>query len=188
MIDPMFGFVFTTALLVTGLVLAAASTGVAIAAAQSQARAAEDIGEYNAEVARNNAQAARDQSQFQADRIRDRARRTKGAQRAAYSKSGVELSGTVEDVMFDSAIEFELEAISALYKGTVASNSQTAQSEMFKLKGEAARTQGNFAIAGSILGGLSQATSLSSNYTNAQALSNVSKPPANPTFQGGPTV
>jgi hypothetical protein len=162
--------VATTTLIAIAAVSTAASlaaTGVAVHGQIQQGKAQKQIADYNAKVARNNAIAARQQAQFEADRIRDKARRLAGSQRAAFSKSGIELSGSVNDVMFDSAIELELDALSAIYKGEVAGNNQTAQAEIFKMRGDAAKTGSQLAAAGTAIGGIGDAGSQAVGTINA---------------------
>lgn len=90
-------------------------------------------GEYNAAIAGNNAvilenaaivsmqdaQRSRQQSQYEADRIRDINKRFKGRQIAAIAKSGILLEGTPSDVIFDSAIQGELDALASEYIGNI---------------------------------------------------------------------
>jgi hypothetical protein len=122
----------------------AASTYVAVSSAQSAAHSASTIGDLNARATlqhgEENAQAAQAQGESQAQiaerqataqlqqaqtealAIRRNNERVRGTQRVAFLKSGVTLSGSAQDVIYDSAIEGELEALNATYKGNVAYN------------------------------------------------------------------
>lgn len=77
------------------------------------------ISEANSQISKNNATAAIQQSRYNAQRIRERNRRLKGKQIAGFSKSGVQIEGTPEAVILDSAIQGELEALLALYQGSI---------------------------------------------------------------------
>jgi hypothetical protein len=90
--------------------------------------------------------------------IRGQSRRLAGAQRARFAAAGIDLSGSAVDVQYDSAIQYETDALNQIYLG----NQQVAD----------LRTQGNFAYkdglnkfissgfsaGGSILGGMGQAS------------------------------
>jgi len=124
---------------------------------ESNAQYAADVAKRNSELARNNAiaaeqsaQAARSTAQYRADRLRERNHRLGGAQRARIAKSGVDIEGgTAQDVMYDSAVQGELDALSAIYTGNVTANrfateARTAryQSEFLRHKGATLLTQG----------------------------------------------
>lgn len=87
-----------------------------------QAKAEKQAAEYNAQVARNNATAATQQADYNAGRTREQALRSMGSQRAAYAKSGVDISGTALDVGLDSAVSVELDALAQQYQGKLATN------------------------------------------------------------------
>lgn len=62
-----------------------------------------------AEMQRRQAAVEQTTGAYQADRKREEVQRALGAQRAAYSGSGVALSGTAADVIQDSATEGEMD-------------------------------------------------------------------------------
>jgi hypothetical protein len=86
------------------------------------AQAALQQGESQAQIAQRQATASLQQAQTEALAIRRQNERVRGSQRVAFLKSGVTLSGSAQDVIYDSAIEGELEALNAEYRGTVAYN------------------------------------------------------------------
>jgi hypothetical protein len=93
------------------------------------------------------------QGQVAANRIRARSRRMAGTQRAQFAARGVELTDSAVDVQFDSASQFEVEAMDKIWRANRgAANLRT--------KGNAARKSGKnqlissgFSAAGTILGG-----------------------------------
>ncbi len=146
----------TEALIALAAVSVAASlagTGVAVAGAQQQAKAAEDVAKFNAKIAENDALAATQQAQAEATQIRRKNRLLSGQQRAAYGKAGVDLS-SLDDVYADTGAQGELEALSALYAGERAASYNQSRSVSARYGGSQARTAGNYAVAGSLIGGL----------------------------------
>jgi len=116
--------------------------------AENSARLAQAVGEgqaanikvtadYQAAVAKNNAilakndaiiatqsaQLARDNSVYSADRLRKRNRLLRGAQIAKAGAASVTISGSVADVVFDSALEGELNVLNELYIGGIQATS-----------------------------------------------------------------
>lgn len=73
--------------------------------------------EYNARIQRENAKIARQQAAAEAERIQMMSRKVQGAARAAYGASGVALEGSPMEVLRDSAIEAELDVLTAKYQG-----------------------------------------------------------------------
>jgi hypothetical protein len=80
--------------------------------------------ELNAGIARNNAimaqqdaKSSRQRMRFDVDRADRRNRMLAGSQRAAVAKAGVTIEGTPADVMFDSALQGEIEELATIYMG-----------------------------------------------------------------------
>ncbi len=89
---------------------------------EENAQAAEQQGESQAQVAQRQAATQFQQAQAEALAIRRQNDRIRGTQRVAFLKSGVTLSGSAQDVIYDSAIEGELEALNTTYRGSVSSS------------------------------------------------------------------
>lgn len=85
----------------------------------------------NAKLAEDNATLSREQSINDADRIRQINRRLVGAQKAAYAKSGVTLEGTPDDVIYDSSLQGELDALLTSYKGDIEASRAMYQQRSF---------------------------------------------------------
>ena len=88
---------------------------------EENAQAALQQGEAQAQLAEKQALASRLQADAEAISIRRQNQRVQGTQRVSYLKSGVTLSGSAADVIYDSAIEGELDALNAQYRGRMAS-------------------------------------------------------------------
>lgn len=95
---------------------AAFSQGTAEAAGyEMQAQAAD----YQARVADINAQASAQQYSAEEERVRRESRQVMGAQRAAIAQSGVGFGGSSQDVMRQSSIQAELDALNIRYAGSL---------------------------------------------------------------------
>lgn len=127
-----------TGLLVGALVASAAGTAVSMVGQAEAADAQKKAADYNAQVAQNNAIAAQQESAYEAARIRDKNRRVLASATAAQAKNGVVLSGSSSDVLYDSSVQGELDAMAALYTGKVSSNAAMAESRLQKMKADAA--------------------------------------------------
>jgi hypothetical protein len=103
---------------------------------EENAQAAENQGESQARIAERQATASLQQAQTEALAIRRQNERVRGTQRVSFLKSGVTLSGSAQDVMYDSAIEGELEALAAEYRGKVAYNVNQDEAAYARSQGE----------------------------------------------------
>jgi hypothetical protein len=126
--------VTTTTLLVAAIVVAVVAAGAGSYSAYASAQAQKDAANYNQAVAKNNAATAANQAQYAADRVRERNRRMLGEQRAAMLKSGVTLSGSGQDVAFDSSVQGEMDVLSAIYTGKISQGYSESQARMFGLQ------------------------------------------------------
>lgn len=83
---------------------------------------------HNAAVAAENAAISqREQAKYNAEKIRQRNRRLLGQQTAGYAKAGVDLAGSPEDVIYDSALQGEMDALMAIYTGDMAAHAYFAE-------------------------------------------------------------
>ena len=142
-----------------GLALTAIGTGVAAYSAKAQGDAADDAAKYNAKVAENDAITARQQADFERNRLRKQHLRVLGRQRAAFAKSGTDLTGSAVDVMYDSALEGEMDELLVLYGGSLAAGNRQAAAQLARAEGRNARTSGYLNAAGTILSGTGRAAS-----------------------------
>ena len=151
------------------VVAALAATGIGAYSAIAQGQAAEDAAKYNAKVNENNARSAEYQAQAEAQQVRRRNAAILGRQRAVLSKSGVTLSGSAEDLMYDSAVQGELEALNVLYAGNVQSGYYQSRARLSRFEGANARTAGYYGAASSVLSGASSAASSYARYGTSYA-------------------
>jgi len=137
-------------------IVAVAGAGVGAYSAVQQGKAQESAEKYNAAVSRNNAQMASDKASFEANRVRKRNLLLRGRQRAAFAKSGVDLSGSPEDVLFDSDIEGQLDLLAVKYTGEVTSRAHAGQAELHRSAGRNAISNSYLNAGGAILSGAGQ--------------------------------
>jgi hypothetical protein len=155
--EPLLGVVTTTTAIVIAAVSAAsalASGAMAAVSAKQQGEAAEEAAKYNNAIAQNDAIAAQNAAAFEARQIRRKNMLRMGAQRAAVGQSGVSLDAgsSFDDVMFDSAIQGELEAQAAIYSGAMRSQSALASGQMALWEGKQARRAAGIGMASSAIG------------------------------------
>lgn len=163
-----------TAVNIAGAAIAttvAASIASPAIASHKAAGIAEDEATYNAAVARNNAltsmrdaEISATAGQLEGDRIRSRSRRNADSQVAASAASGLQIQGSVNDVLLDSYIQGEQDALLAEYQGTNAAHRSGAQAGNFFNQGtqldsraKNARSTGDLNVTSSILGGVAKA-------------------------------
>lgn len=123
--------------------LAAVSTGVGVAAAVEQGKAAEAAGKRQQQLADANAKAAADAARLESAQIRRKNLIRLGAQRAAAG-SGLSISDSAADVIYDTSIQGELEALSSTYSGS-------SSASAYRYRGRAAAAEGSAAATGSYL-------------------------------------
>lgn len=149
---------------IVSVIAALVGAGVGAYSASATAEAQKKSAEFNAAVATNNAQSATQQAQYQADRIRAHNRAIMGSARADLAKSGVSItSGSAQDIMTDSSIQGELDRSAAIYTGRVTAGNQSSAAQLDRARGAFAGTAGAIGVGSSILGGVSNATTIYSN-------------------------
>ena len=156
---PILGVITTTTAIIVAAVSAAsaiASGAMAAVSAKQQGDAAEEAAKYNAAVAQNDAVAAQNAAAYEARQIRRKNLLRLGMQRAEAGKTGVSLDAgsSFDDVMFDTAIQGELEAQAALYTGAVRSQAARAGSAMSLWEGKQAQRAAGIGMASAAVGTL----------------------------------
>ena len=137
------------------IALIAATATKAIGSIQ-QGNAAKKSADFNATMLEQGAAVERQQTAAREDAKRREARMVLGSQRAAFAQSGGGLEGSAADVMQQSAINAELDALTLRYEGDLRARGMQAESTSERFAGKQAQRQGYFAAAGSILGGSGQ--------------------------------
>lgn len=135
---------------IAGLALASAGTSAYGVKVQSDAQ--QDAANYNALIEQTNAKTAAEQAMFDAEQTRTKNKRLLGAQRAAFSASGIDPdSSTAVDVQDDSSAQGEMEALLSIYTGASSATASTAQARLNRLQGQHARQAGQIGMASSLL-------------------------------------
>lgn len=146
-----------TTLSLVSVGLAVAAAGISTYSSIQQSHAAEKAADYNAAVQRNQASAANAEATAEAARSKDRTKRLMAAQRAQFAKSGGALSGSALDVLYDSALQAELDTQTIQYRGAKQANAYLDASRLHEMQARNVRGSRGMMIAGSVLGGLGQA-------------------------------
>lgn len=108
-------------------------------------------GEYSASVDQTNAALAEQQGALMAGQIRRQGAKALGAMRAGYTASGVNLTGSVADVMADSARNVELDALTAKYNADVKAYGYNANANLDKMRARSSLISGVVGAGSSIL-------------------------------------
>lgn len=145
------------------LASSAVSTGLGVFSAVSAGSQAKDAAEFNAAVSRNNAISAQQQAASEAKQISRRNRLLRSSRIARFAASGVELSGSVNDVMFDSDIQEEMDRRSALYRGELRSNAASSQAALFDTQASSATMNSALNASGTFLGGVGDGLMIANN-------------------------
>ncbi len=139
------------------LAVAAIGTGVAAYGSIEQGNQAKEAGKRTQEAQNANAKAAQDQAALEASQIRRKNLLRLGEQRATAAKSGVLISDSAGDVIYDTSIQGELEAQSALYGGATASSYYRSRGNIAALEGNNAQSASRISATGTVIGGLGKA-------------------------------
>lgn len=144
------------ALPVIAVALTAIGTGVAAYSAVEQGKAADEASKRQQEAENANSKQAQDAAALEAAQVRRRNLLRMGSQRASAAKSGVLIDDSAADVIYDTAIQGELEALSATYSGAAASSYYRSRGVSARAEGRAARRAGNLGAGATLIGGLAK--------------------------------
>lgn len=131
------------------------TTGTAVSAVGGiqQAQAAKGAAGYNAALLEQNAVAERQQAAAREEAKRRETSMILGKQAAAFAQSGGGLGGSAADVMRQSSINAELDALTLRYEGDLRARGMEANAAQERYAGGSAATAGYLGAAGSILSG-----------------------------------
>lgn len=139
---------------VVGIIAAGVSAYGSYESGQSQKEAAE----YNAEVQRNAAKAEIQSGNIKAQEMRDKARKIAGTQAATFGAAGLDTtSGTASDILSETRMFGELDALRAINNAESAAYGLKAQSELDLFQGRAAARGGMLTAGGTLLAGATRA-------------------------------
>ena len=114
------------------VLVAAAATGAVLGykGNMASAKAARQVGEYNAKVAENEQVLIQRATREKEQNLRKQSERLVGTQRVATAKSGIQMSGSALEALRDSFFNTELDALGVRYAGSVAEASKEAEAAM----------------------------------------------------------
>lgn len=137
--------------------LLAASAAVSTYAAVESSAAQEESAKYNAAIQNNAASAAAAEAAAEAARSKNRARRLVASQRTQFAKSGGALSGSALDVLYDTALQAQMDQDAILYRGNRRASDSLDTANLYRRKASSVASQRGLTIGGTLLGGLSGA-------------------------------
>jgi len=139
----------------TAVAITAVGTGLSAYGAYEQGKQAEKMAEYNAAVERNNALQAQMEAQVAAKAKRKEAEAMNKRQRALYAKAGVVAGeGTPLEVLAETAMDMELEALEIERFGKVTAQKHRDQAAIDIYSGKAAKRAGTLNAGATLLSGL----------------------------------
>lgn len=147
------------------LAVGLAGTGVAVYGSVKQGEATAEAAKRSQEAENANAKAAQDAAALEAGQIRRKNLLRLGSQRADAAKSGV-LIDNASDVIYDTSIQGELEALSSLYSGNTSAAFSRSRGRNAALEGANAKSASYIQAGGTLIGGLGKATAAYGTYSN----------------------
>ena len=165
-----------TGLEIAALASAAAGTAVSTVGAIQQGKSAQNLANYNAQVAQNDAIAARQKAEFDAAAQDRQAKLFAGTQRASMAGTGGELLD-MQDVVDMSAEEAELENLAIRYGGEMGYRAGQQGADLARFQGAVAKQTAQGKAASSLLTGASSVASMGAKYSPSTAKPTTIKPP-----------
>ena len=107
----------------------------------ASAKAARQVGEYNAKVAENEKILVQRATRQQEANLRKNAERLQGTQRVATAKSGIQMSGSALEALRDTFFNTELDAIGIRYAGTIQEAAKINEAAMARTSASAQSAQ-----------------------------------------------
>jgi len=153
-----------TGLEIAALATAAAGTVTSTVGAIQQGKSAQNLANYNAQIAQNDAIAARQKAEFDARAQERQARLFAGTQRASMAATGGELLD-MQDVVDMSAEEAELENLAIRYGGEMGYRAGQQRATVARMEGAAAKQKATGQAVGSLLTGASSTAQLGAKYS-----------------------
>lgn len=129
----------------------AVAGGYAAYSSYQQGKFQQKVANNNAEVANQMATQAIERGQRDEMRHRLKVAHMKSDQRAAFGASGRDISGSALDILGDTAMMGELDALTIRYNAQLEGYGQEVQAENFKAQGKLDRQAGNAQAAGTLL-------------------------------------
>ncbi len=141
-------------LAIVSIALAAAGTAASTTMQVRAGNAAEDAGKKQQEAENANAAAAANAAALEAGQIRRKNLLRLGSQRAAAASSGVLINDSAGDVIYDTSIQGELDALAATYSGATASSYYQSRGRNMRSAASNAATASYVGAGTSVIGGI----------------------------------
>jgi len=148
----------SSALAIAAIAATVVGAGVSAAGSAQQGKSAQNLSNYNAQIAQNDAIAARQKAVFDAKAQSREAALFKGAQRATYAGQGGSLLDA-GDVLDMTEEELELEALAIKYGGETGFRAGQQRSVLSSFEGAVASSAAKGQAAKSLLTGAASAAS-----------------------------
>ena len=117
----------------------------------ASAKAARQVGEYNAVVAENEKVLLQRATRQKEANLRKSAERLQGTQRVATAKSGIQMSGSALEALRDTFFNTELDAIGIRYAGSIEEAAKINEAAMARATASAQSAQFKTAAYKSLL-------------------------------------
>ncbi len=117
----------------------------------ASAKAARQVGEYNAVVAENEKILLQRATRQKEANLRKSAERLQGTQRVATAKSGIQMSGSALEALRDTFFNTELDAIGIRYAGSIEEAAKINEAAMARASASAQSAQFKTAAYTSLL-------------------------------------
>jgi len=124
------------------------------------ARSAQQVAEYNAQVAENEAVILARAKRDEEESLRKQSERLVGTQRVMTAASGVQMTGSPLQALFDTYISTEMDAAMIQYAGDIEQVQKQSEASLARAEGGARATALKYQAYGSLLGGASKAANL----------------------------
>jgi hypothetical protein len=131
------------------------ATALGVAGTGMQAISAARSANYNADVNIMQARQANEQGALKASEVARRTKQTQAAGRAGALQSGFDLSGSIADVLAQSQRQGDLDALAAVYDGSVAATGAVNSAKLGRQEAKNAIAAGVIGMGAKALGGVS---------------------------------
>ncbi len=109
--------------------------------------------EYNAKLSEREARLSKEKAGYEADKHREAVKKILSTQRALYGASGMDISGSAQLVMEDTAKEGEMDARAILYGGDIDAARKRSEANLYRMRKRATTTASYFGAGSSLLTG-----------------------------------
>lgn len=135
--------------------LGLAASALGVVGTLTSASAASKAANFNAQVAEQQAKVQQDQASVKASEIARDTRQRLAAGRAGAQQNGFELTGSVGDLLNQTARQGQLDYLTAVYDGSVQATGLNNSAKLYRQQAKNAMTAGMIGAAGQALGGVS---------------------------------